>query len=126
MKEHKQRLKYSYVKKIFEDNGCQLLSSEYKNARTHLEYICSCGNKSKIIFDSFRRGHRCKKCGVKKFAKSQTLDHSHVKEYIEKHDCKLMSKRYNKSIDKLEIQCSCGKVFKRTFHNFCRKKKKYS
>jgi len=35
----------------------------------------------------------------------------------------LISKRYNKAIDKLEIQCSCGKVFKRTFNNFHKKKK---
>jgi hypothetical protein len=61
---------YEEVKKFFADNGCDLISKEYINARTHLEYKCSCGNVSRIIFDSFRRGHRCRKCGDKRKVES--------------------------------------------------------
>jgi hypothetical protein len=59
---------HDYVEKFFIDHGCKLLSNTYKNARTKLKYICSCGNESEIVFDSFRRGNRCRKCGSKRTA----------------------------------------------------------
>ena len=57
---------YEYVKQIFEDNNCQLISKEYINASLHLEYICNCGNKSIITFANFQKGRRCAKCGLDK------------------------------------------------------------
>jgi len=54
------------VVKIFEDNGCKLLSKEYKNNYTKLDFICICGRKSKISLNSFLSGHiRCFDCGRK-------------------------------------------------------------
>lgn len=59
-------LEYDYVKDFFKKNGCILLEEEYKNARKKLKYICACGNKSEICFDSFKNGNRCKECGIRK------------------------------------------------------------
>lgn len=55
------------VKEIFKNEGCELLS-EYKNAHTKVDFICSCGNKSSITLANFCRGKRCKKCASKKIS----------------------------------------------------------
>ncbi|MFW6172287.1 MAG: hypothetical protein ACOC5T_00885 [Elusimicrobiota bacterium] len=117
-----QRLKYDFVRKFFEENGCKLLSKEYKNARAYLEYICECGNKSKITFDSFRRGHRCKKCATRKKALKQSLNYEYVKEFIKNKNCVLLSKKYKNAKQKLKIQCQCDLIFYRCFNNFKSKK----
>ena len=73
-------LTLEYVKKYFEDNGCTLLSKEYKNYYSKLDYICSCGNTSKTCFYSFKRGHRCNKCAIVKRANKNRLSIEYVKD----------------------------------------------
>jgi len=114
------KITYNEVKACFEEQGCVLLSKEYKNARTHLDYVCSCGDQSRIIYDSFRRGHKCRKCGGKKVAASQTLTYEFVKETIAQSECKLLSDTYVAAISDLKIQCRCGKVFYRCWNDFQR------
>ncbi len=62
--------KYTYeqVKKMFEDAGCILVSKEYKNSSTPLEYYCSCDNTiiETIKLNSFMMGCRCHKCRSKR------------------------------------------------------------
>jgi len=58
------RFTYEYVKSEFKKRGCVLLSKEYKGNSFHLDYICDCGNKSKITFQHFKEGNRCSKCGA--------------------------------------------------------------
>lgn len=60
-------IKYSfeYVKAHFDREGCTLLATEYKNNRTLMPYICSCGNKSKIRYCDFKIGRKCRKCKKK-------------------------------------------------------------
>ncbi|MHA1468957.1 MAG: hypothetical protein ACTSSP_00195 [Candidatus Asgardarchaeia archaeon] len=61
-----EKLTYEYVNTFFKKENCELLEKEYKNARSKLKYKCNCGDVSKIVFDHFRLGQRCKKCGIKK------------------------------------------------------------
>ena len=42
------------------------VSKKYENGHSLLDYICSCGRKSKITFFHFLNGKRCKKCGIEK------------------------------------------------------------
>jgi len=60
------RFKYTFdeVKKTFEDNNCKLVSTEYINQVTNLDYICECKNEAKITFKMFLTGQRCQKCAV--------------------------------------------------------------
>lgn len=62
----KMRHKIEDVKKLFTDNGCTLLETEYHNNDTNMRYICNCGNESKITYINFHRGQRCFKCGQEK------------------------------------------------------------
>jgi hypothetical protein len=60
------KYEYTEVVKIFEDNNCTLLSTEYKKNKQNLEYICSCGNISKIKLSDFLNGVRCRQCYLEK------------------------------------------------------------
>lgn len=62
------KLDFEYVKEYFTQNGCELIEDKYKNARTKIQYRCSCGSISSISFDSFKNGNRCKECGNRKSA----------------------------------------------------------
>jgi hypothetical protein len=63
---NKEKLDILYVRKYFLDRHCKMIDYFYINSGTPINYICSCGNRSKITFDSFRAGHRCKKCFLKR------------------------------------------------------------
>lgn len=63
-------LDFEFVKSYFEDQGCKLLSTEYIKNSIPLDYICSCGNISKITFNSFQNGRRCIKCAIKRGSES--------------------------------------------------------
>ena len=62
------RFKYTYdeVKTYFQDNNCELISTEYINNKNLLEYLCECKNKAKICFKAFQSGQRCIKCAIEK------------------------------------------------------------
>jgi hypothetical protein len=74
---NKNRLKYDDVKKLFEDNGCTLLSKIYTNRSELLDYKCSCGNISKISYACFDDGERCEACRQDRY-KQTCLDRYHV------------------------------------------------
>ena len=58
------KLKYEDVKKYFEDNGCKLLSKEYKSNKQKLRYITKCGHERESRFYNIKRLKQflCKKC----------------------------------------------------------------
>lgn len=63
------RLDLKFIENHFEENGCKLLTKDYKNNKTPLSYECVCGEINVARFDSFQSGNRCKKCGYKKLQK---------------------------------------------------------
>lgn len=50
------------VKIYFSQNGCELLEDSYVNSKTPMKYRCVCGRLSKISWNCFSRGSRCRKC----------------------------------------------------------------
>ncbi len=59
------KVTYKQVKQSFLDEGYQLLSTEYKNAQTYLNFICTNGHKHKIIWANWQQGQRCGRCKPK-------------------------------------------------------------
>ena len=51
------------LKKEFLENNCILLENEYINSHVPMNYICKCGNPSKINLNNWRNGKRCQICG---------------------------------------------------------------
>jgi len=117
------RYDYDYVKNYFEENDCVLLSKTYKNNQIPLDYICSCGNKSKINFGSFLNGCRCKKCGRIKSSEKQKYSYEFVKNTFKENECILLTKEYKNCKQKLEYICSCGNRTEISFDNFMQGKR---
>jgi plasmid maintenance system killer protein len=126
------KLDCEFVKNEFTKNNCILLD-EYKNAQSLMSYICSCGNTSKICWQSFKNGHRCKKCGDIKNTHNK-FSYEYVSEFFKTNNCVLLTKTYEKVYSKLDFICSCGNQGCRSFQSFtqgrrcniCSKAKKQS
>ena len=52
------------IKQVFEKEGYALLSTEYINNKTKLDYICPKGHKHSMSWDNFNRGKRCPECAM--------------------------------------------------------------
>lgn len=50
------------VYQYFEKEGCLLLSTDYINAHTKLEFECSNGHRHEMTWNNFQKGERCPKC----------------------------------------------------------------
>ena len=109
--------KYSlqYIQNYFKENGCKLLEEKYKNNKSPLKYKCSCGNISKISFNCFKNGQRCKKCGG-----TEKYTFNFVKQNFKENECKLLEKIYKNSHTLMRYKCNCGNISKITFDSFKR------
>lgn len=112
MKNKKDR--YTEVKEFIESKGNKLISKEYKNNKGKLKIQCKCGEIFKRTFGDFKNKNMyyCTCCSGNK------LRYSDVKKFIESKNCKLISKEYENNSTKLDIQCSCGEIFKVSFNTF--------
>lgn len=111
------RLQFNFVKQFFADQGCELLEKTYRNARTKMKYRCSCGNLSSIVFDSFRKGNRCMKCGQQRCADKQRYTQEEIAKVFEAGGCKLLDE-YKGALKPVKYQCSCGRQSKILINNF--------
>lgn len=92
-----------FVKKSFEKDGYELLSKEYFNSYTKLNYKCSKGHKHSIKWNSWKTGYRCPRCSI-----NARLSIDKVRASFEKYGYQLLSKTYNNSQTKLECSCPLG------------------
>ncbi len=115
---NKLRFNIRYIKEEFAKEDYTLLSTEYKNNKTKLEYICGCGNQSQITWNMFSRGSRCIKCGNSKISGKLKLDFTYIKNGFEKEGCVLLSTEYINSVTPLDYICSCGETSQITWGNF--------
>ena len=56
------KLSYEEVKKVFEDSGYTLISTEYINSAGHLKYVCPKGHTGITNYNNFQQGKRCPSC----------------------------------------------------------------
>ena len=96
------KLTHDYVKSFFEEQNCVLLSTEYRNNETKLDYICcSCGNYSKTYFGNFKRGYRCRKCGREEYKNEfelyQTTVRNETKKVYHKYKSEINPKKLKRA-----------------------------
>ena len=109
------KITYDYVKEYVESFGYKLISKEYINSRTKLDMICDKGHKCSINWDNFKYGKRCKECNKLNQRKRYQHSYEHVKAYVESLGFSLLSKNYSNRQELLNIKCSEGHEFKRSF-----------
>ena len=104
---------YEYVQQFFSDRGCQLIETEYINNSTSMQYICNCGEKSKISFHHFKEGKRCKGC-----AGNKTYTIEYMSQFFEDQNCQLLETKYVNNAAPMRYVCSCGKESIIAFSDF--------
>lgn len=95
-----------YINKCFTDDDYILLSDEYKNTKTKLDYICPNGHKHSITWSNWKLGKRCPDCSVAK-----RLSIEEITPFFESASEKLVSNTYINSREKLEIICKDGHTY---------------
>jgi len=108
------------VRKIFEDENCELLDNIYAGSDKKLNYRCNCGNISKITLNSFLSGHRCKKCGIEKMANKRRFSFKYVEQYFKDNGYKLLEKEYITCETKMKYECPRGHMHSASFLHFSR------
>lgn len=111
------------TKFVNENSDCKLISKEYKNVDSKLEFECKCGNHFETTFYKFskRNKRQCNSCGYKDLANKNKLSYEEVKQFIEvdsNSGCTLLSDSYDNAQEKLKILCHCGNEFEVKFNHF--------
>lgn len=97
------RITYEFIKEAFEEENYILLSKEYKNARTKLNYICSNGHTHAITWDKWKQNNRCPYC-------YGNVKHTYafINNSFESDGYKILSNVYINSGVKIKYRCSVG------------------
>ena len=99
----KVKLTIDFIKSEFEKEGYQLLTTDYKNNRQKLNYICPNGHKHSIKWNDWRGGYKCPYC-----AGNVKLDIDFIKSEFEKAGYQLLTTEYINNKQKLDYICSSG------------------
>jgi len=94
------KLTIKFVKSEFEKEGYILLTTDYRNNRQKLEYICPNKHTWYISYNAWKRGQRCAKCSG-----NAKLNIEQVREGFEKEGYKLINKEYINAHTKLKYIC---------------------
>jgi hypothetical protein len=98
---NKQKLSYEFVKQEFEKRGYKLLSTEYINKKSKLDFKCPEKHIGKMSFDSFHYA----KCICAECAGSKKHTINDIKLILQKESYKLISTEYKNNKEKLKMEC---------------------
>jgi hypothetical protein len=101
------RIDIAYIKEVFANEGCTILSDAYTNGNTRIYYICNEGHYVNTTWRYWKNGQRCKICGVSKGAETNSADIAVIRAEFERIGYTLVSDRYVCG-EKLEYVCSKG------------------
>lgn len=111
-----------FVKKYFEENYSDYkLLNDYKNSRTPLKIVHSCGYEFDRLFPKIKKsGMRCKNCNNDYYSNKNRkhMTFEEVVKYISDNGCKFISGEYINTLSVLKYQCNCGEIFTKNFKSF--------
>lgn len=111
---------FNIIKKSFENRGCILLTTVYKNNRQKLEYICSQGHNCITMWRDWSQGKGCRICSIEKSAGKRRMNFNIIKKSFENADYTLITteKEYKNCDQKLDYICSNGHKHNVSWHNW--------
>ena len=117
---NKKRIRWDIekVRKVFEERGYKLLSTEYRKIQAKLEIKCPENHIIQMRLDSFLRGSGCNKCGIKKQAEKIRFTLKKAKKIFREGGCKLLEEKYVNSKTKMKYICECGRTSEITLSCF--------
>ena len=100
----------------------ELLSTEYVNSQTPLQFKCKCGNIFERSFSKYHSAKQyvCPTCAKNRASEISRLSLEDVKKYISEKGCEYVSGEYKNLSSRLKIKCSCGRIYERDFSHFRR------
>lgn len=113
------KVPFKDIYECYISNGCRLLitESEYRNCETPMPYICECGDTSWSNYSNFKKGNRCKKCGIKKQCQKTRSSQEHIDKNIKSKGW-INNSVYINAHTKLELICPYGHVQLKTYNDF--------
>lgn len=80
---------------------------EYKNNKTKLKVVCSCGNTFSPNALNIKRGlsTRCRKCSSKEVGLNSRVDYTDVEKFVLTQNYKLLSRDVKNSISWIQVTC---------------------
>lgn len=94
---------YEYVKEEFRIEGYVLLSKEYIEAHSKLDYVCPKGHYHNISWVNWQQGQRCSYCSAR-----PPITIEFVRKKFEEEGYKLLSDKYINAHQKLKYVCPKG------------------
>lgn len=98
------------VSASFENEGYQLLTTEYKNNKQRLEFVCPKGHNHSISYIKWNLGQRCGKC-----IPNLKISYEEVKQSFESKGYQLLTTEYINNTQKLEYICPNGHRYTITY-----------
>lgn len=109
------KITHEFVKEQFKKEGYELLSKEYVDVHTKLEYICPKGHKCSTTWTNFQRGRRCPHC-----ANNIKPTIGFIKSEFERERYKFLTIKYKNRHQKLEYICPRGHRYNITWNSWQR------
>jgi uncharacterized protein YkuJ len=103
------------IKKAFESKGYVLLSTEYKNAYSYLDYICPEGHRHSMAWNNFQQGTGCPTCAIETTKKKLKKSIEDIREAFNEEGYALLTTKYENSAQKLEFRCPKGHLHEITW-----------
>jgi hypothetical protein len=103
------KLTYDFVKRSFEENGYKLLSKEYINSSSKLEYECPNGHRRGITWNKWNAGRRCPYCSENSRVYGRDIEY--IRRVFAKEGYTLLSTEYISCDTKLEYICPNGHIY---------------
>jgi len=116
------KLTIQEVRKFVETNSkCTLISTEYINMKTKMEFRCGCDNIFPTSFDEFKNMNKrqCNKCGHKSISLSKLGNLEEIKLFVkENSNCECLETEYINSNTKMKFRCDCNNIFYTSINTF--------
>lgn len=107
------KLDLSFIKSEFEKDGYKLLTTDYKNNKQKLKFLCNNNHISEISWTHYQSGQKCNYCYG-----NNHIDINTIIEDFNKQGYRLLSKSFISSQHKLDYICSYGHAHNITWNNW--------
>jgi len=98
---------------LLKNEGYCLLSHDYKNAKTPMHIRCPNGHITKMRWNDFQQGHRCRYC-----ANNVKYEKDYIFSYFNEHGYTVISNNYENTNKKLKVICPNEHEWEVSFKRF--------
>ena len=103
----KKKYDLEFAKKLFEENGYELLETEYLGYSKRMRFKCPHhpNDDTRIVFSVLLKGGKCKKCADENSAKARRLNINQVRDEFEEKGYILLEEKYENNNTPLKYIC---------------------